>query len=277
MPAKGLRLLPAAVGICVATASFLTACREEDPVRTIANPGATPTMVTTDVDTYVSDSGYIKYHAVTDVWEMYDDTTEPYWRFPEPLIIDILAPGMKPDSHIECDSAIYLTQRRLFRFDGHVIAVNISKDTFLTQQLFWDQTKTEFYTDSFIHIVRSDRILEGYGFVSNEKMTRYTILNPTAILPASELQKDNGDDRHTRQVRDSIDREEHDFYDDPLMRPEPVPASQRNRERQRNNPDIEITSAPSTLSPANRNTDPSFKRGNGSGSSPTTTPDTKRP
>lgn len=218
-----LRLLPAAVTVFAACSVLVTGCREEDPVRTSANQGALPTMVTTDVDTYVSDSGYIKYHAVTDVWEVYDDTSQPYWRFPNPLIIDILEPGMKPHSHIECDSALYQTSRRLFRFDGNVTAINVEKDTFMTPQLFWDQGATEFYTDSFIHIVKADRILEGYGFRSNERMTRYTILRPTAILPVSAFKKDETD-AEVQHNRDSVENVSPSAYD---VRRVPVPASRR--------------------------------------------------
>lgn len=60
---------------------------------------------------------------------------------------------------------------------------NIDGDRFLTQQLFWDQTRQKIYSDSFIHIVRSDRIIEGYGFVSNQNMTAYTVNRPTGIIP----------------------------------------------------------------------------------------------
>lgn len=42
------------------------------------------------------------------------------------------------------------------------------------------------YSDSFIHIVRTDRIIEGYGFESNQNMTRYTVRRPTAILPVEQ-------------------------------------------------------------------------------------------
>lgn len=222
-----LRILPVGVAFTVLCVITATGCREEDPMRTVANQGATPTMVTTDVDTYVSDSGYIKYHAITDIWEVYDDTVNPYWHFPRPLVIDVLEPGLKPHSHIECDSAIYFTSKKLFRFDGDVVAVNINKDTFLTRELYWDQAKTEFYTDSFIHIVKADRILEGYGFRSNERMTEYDIECPTAILPVSAFRKNETQNNRTAEVRDSIDRAEMEEYDDIEYRPVPVPASQR--------------------------------------------------
>ena len=41
------------------------------------------------------------------------------------------------------------------------------------------------YSDSFIHIERSDRIIEGYGFESNEQMTDYVIRRPSGIFPTT--------------------------------------------------------------------------------------------
>ena len=61
--------------------------------------------------------------------------------------------------------------------------VNTLRDSFLTQQLYWNQITKKMYSDSFIHIVRSDRIIEGYGFDSDQSMTSYTVHRPTAILP----------------------------------------------------------------------------------------------
>ena len=75
------------------------------------------------------------------------------------------------------------SRRRLWRLDGNVVMVNVQGDSFLTQQLFWDQQKRKVYSDSFIHIVRTDRIIEGYGFTSNENMTDYTVNRPTGIIP----------------------------------------------------------------------------------------------
>lgn len=189
-----------ATTLVVVCAISTPACSDDD-ARYVANVDSLmPTMTSVNVDTYVSDSGYVKYHAVTPIWDMYDDTSDPYWDFPEGIILDTYNPGMKPNAHVECDSAIYRTARRLFRLDGNVVAVNVEGDTFLTQQLYWDQAKTEFHTDSFIHIVRADRIIEGYGFTSNEQMTQYVVHNPTAIIPASTLRKDRSDSTNTTTV-----------------------------------------------------------------------------
>ena len=66
---------------------------------------------------------------------------------------------------------------------------NLQGDRFLTEQLFWNQSQRKVYSDSFIHIERVDRTLEGIGFVSNEQMTSYTIRRPTAILPTGDMFK----------------------------------------------------------------------------------------
>ena len=69
---------------------------------------------------------------------------------------------------------------------------NVDGDRFLTQQLFWDQNARKVYSDSFIHIERSDRIIEGYGFISNEQMTDYTIRRPSGIFPTSAFASSQG-------------------------------------------------------------------------------------
>ena len=59
-------------------------------------------------------------------------------------------------------------------------------ELFLTQQLFWDQRRNRLYSDSFIHIETPERMLEGHGFESNDRLTKYSIRKPTGIFPVSE-------------------------------------------------------------------------------------------
>lgn len=180
-----MRALPAIAIVAVAAA---TACGDNQRtyVPNIGDGRSTPTMATTDVVTMISDSGYTRYRVATPLWQMFEDCDSPYWRFPHGLELDQYDLSMQPESHIECDSAVYFSQRRLWRLDGRVMMVNTLRDSFLTEQLFWDQLQRRMYSDSFIHIVRTDRIIEGYGFESNQNMTRYTVRRPTAILPVEQ-------------------------------------------------------------------------------------------
>lgn len=186
-----MRLLPIMAAAGWAAAIGFCGCGEENHsyVANIVDGDHTPTMRTFDVNTFISDSGYTRYYITSAVWNMYEDAKEPFWTFPDTLYLEQYDRDMSVNATMRCDSATYWSAKRLWRLDGDVIMVNTAGDSFLTQQVFWDQAKREVRSDSFIHIVRSDRIIEGYGFTSNEPMTAYTVNKPTGIFPVSE--KDN--------------------------------------------------------------------------------------
>ena len=56
--------------------------------RTAVDGNTTPTMVTTDVNSFVSDSGVTRYHLTAPIWYMYDEADEPFWHFPEGLTVE---------------------------------------------------------------------------------------------------------------------------------------------------------------------------------------------
>lgn len=183
---RPLRALPALIAATAALGA-LAACTEErrERVADVNDPENVPTMTTTNVATFISDSGYTRYHITTPVWYVYDEARVPRWTFPDGLFLEKYDDLFRPDATLRCDSAVYFSQKRLWRLDGNVRMRNTAGDRFLTQQLFWDQASRTVYSDSFIHIERSDRVIEGFGFNSNENMTRYTVRRPSGIFPVS--------------------------------------------------------------------------------------------
>lgn len=182
-----MRILPIAI-IVIGLVIWLFIPAKEKQERFVPNAGdgdVTPTMATTDVSTLISDSGYTKYHIIAPLWQMFEDAQEPFWRFPNGLELEQYDLAMNVESTVVCDSAVYFSRKRIWRLDGDVVMVNTQADSFLTQQLFWDQVERKIYSDSFIHIVRTDRTIEGYGFESDQSMLYYTVNRPTAILPAN--------------------------------------------------------------------------------------------
>ncbi len=144
-------------------------------------------MTTHTVTTLISDSGQIRYRVTTDNWLVYDEAQVPMWRFPDGLYLEKFDKDFGIEATVQCDSATYFSQRGLWRLDGNVNILNTVGEKFLSQQVFWDQRLNKVYSDSFIHIERADRTIEGYGFESNDKMTNYRITNPTGIFPASDF------------------------------------------------------------------------------------------
>ena len=185
-----MRLLPlVAAGVAaLLTAGVTTSCKGDAKIDTAeVSAGDVPTMMTRNVETLISDSGVTRYRINTPLWYMYDEVKEPYWKFPDGLNLVKFDNFFRAEATVDADSATYFKNKQVWRLDGNVNISNVMNEKFLTQQLFWDQRGRKLYSDSFIHIERTDRVLEGYGFESNEQMTRYTIKRVSGIFPASEF------------------------------------------------------------------------------------------
>lgn len=177
--------------IAAAIAAIVSGRKEQEKASaTDYDPETTPTMFTSDATSYVSDSGYTRYYIETTQWYVFDEAKEPNWKFPEGLYGEKFDNDMAVIATFECDSAIYLSQPRLWELIGNVRINNELGDRFLTQHLFWNTVDHKMYSDSFIHIEKSDRIIEGYGFVSDERISDYVVNRPSMIIPASELNRD---------------------------------------------------------------------------------------
>lgn len=216
---RPMRMLPlvAVCFIAATTATVVTGCKDNAPVEMgDTNANNVPTMLTRNVETLVSDSGVMRYRIVTPIWYVYDEVDEPYWSFPEGLNLEKFDDFFRQDAKVVADSAVYFKNKQIWRLDGNVNITNVMGEKFVTNQLFWNQRQHKLYSDSFIHIERTDKVLEGYGFDSNEQLTRYTIRNVSGIFPAATFQPggrkaaDNNnddekvDDNDTPQSVDSL-------------------------------------------------------------------------
>ncbi|MBD5322359.1 MAG: LPS export ABC transporter periplasmic protein LptC [Bacteroides sp.] len=203
-----MRVLPMAMLVIAALLSGMTAtsCKDDSKIGTASVGTADiPTMMTRDVETLISDSGVTRYRITTPVWYVYDEVEEPYWKFPEGLNLDKFDNFFRTEATVRADSARYMKRTQVWRLDGNVSITNVMNEKFLTEQLFWDQRTHKLYSDSFIHIERTDRVLEGYGFESNEQLTNYTIKKVSGIFPASEFKARQGaspeDDAEVESVK----------------------------------------------------------------------------
>ena len=161
--------------------------KEQNLLKGNFDPERFATMTTTNVSTLISDSGVVRYKIESPVWYVYDQAKRPRWNFPKGLHLEKYNDMFRVEAEVKCDSAVYFKNEQLWRLDGYVEIVNIAGEKFLTPQLFWDQRHQKLYSDSFIHIERQGRIIEGYGFTSNERMTNYEVLKVMGMFPATDF------------------------------------------------------------------------------------------
>ncbi|MDE6866408.1 MAG: LPS export ABC transporter periplasmic protein LptC [Muribaculaceae bacterium] len=166
------------------------ACREEKKLDVAAglNPEKMATMTTKNVSTLISDSGSVQYKVVSPLWKVYDQVQEPYWLFPEGLYLQQYDKAFNVMATVAADSARYFKDEKLWKLMGRVELTKAPKDLFQSEELYWDQRTNKIYSDSFIHIETATHVLEGIGFISNEKLTEYRVIKPMGIFPVN---KDN--------------------------------------------------------------------------------------
>lgn len=190
----------------LAAVMIATGKKEEENIAPIDyDPETTPTMYTSDATSYVSDSGYTRYYIETTQWFVFDDAKEPNWKFPDGLYGEKFDNDMQVVATFECDSAVYLSSPKIWELSGNVRINNEFGDRFLTQHMFWNTSEHKMYSDSFIHIEKSDRIIEGYGFISDERISDYVVHRPSMIIPASELSRDRSGKEGADSVQAPVD------------------------------------------------------------------------
>ena len=177
-----------AVSAAAALAMLFSGCKEDGKlgVATRIDASKMPSMSTVNVATLISDSGITQYKIVSPLWNVYDEVDTPYWNFPKGIYLQKFDRKFNVIASVAADSAKFFRLQNLWKLDGNVELKKEPGELFLTQQLFWDQRRNRLYSDSFIHIETPERMLEGHGFESNDRLTKYSIRRPTGIFPVSE-------------------------------------------------------------------------------------------
>ncbi|MBQ9575309.1 MAG: LPS export ABC transporter periplasmic protein LptC, partial [Muribaculaceae bacterium] len=169
------RLLYIAITLFMAVSA--TGCKDDATtvVSHATDPEKVPTMTTRDVQTIISDMGYTRYRIVAPLWNMFEEAKLPHWTFPKGLTCEELDDKYNTMSTIKCDSAYFDKGNSLWNLEGNVRITNANGDIVLTDNLTWNQREHRLYSDAFIHIEKQGRIIEGYGYESNEQLTTYQL------------------------------------------------------------------------------------------------------
>lgn len=143
-----------------------------------------PAMITSNVTMLISDSGVIKYRAITPSWYRFgDEAKEPYQYFPDGIEFQQIDTIFSATETILADTAYNWEQKQLWHLINNVRVTSVKGEKFRTNDLYWDMKRHTVYSDSFIHIERFDNIIEGYGFTSTDDFSKYEIKQTSGVFP----------------------------------------------------------------------------------------------
>lgn len=174
--------------------AFLACQERQEHIAPAVNPkDSVSTMVTYGVNMLVSDSGMMKYRIVAECWEVNQAKNPSRWIFEKGLFLEQFDPKFHVEAYIQCDTAYYFDQEKLWELHGRVRVRNIEGLRFSSEELYWDQNKHELYSYKYSRLVTPEREMEGTYFRSDERMTKYTITNSKGSFVKGGVVESEGD------------------------------------------------------------------------------------
>ena len=155
------------------------------------------------VNTLISDSGVIKYRIVAEEWEVNQIKHPSRWIFEKGLFLEQFDLSMHVQSYIQCDTAYYYDQNRLWELRGRVRILTKNGLRFSSEELFWDERTHEIYSNKFSHLITRDKELQGNRFRSDERMTKYSVKMTKGHFDKGEIDKSPRDTMSKAQADSS--------------------------------------------------------------------------
>lgn len=163
-------------------------------------------MTTYGVNTLISDSGVIKYKIVTERWDVNTVKNPSCWTFEKGVFFEQFDEKLHVEAYIQADSAWYYDQKKLWHLRGRVRIRNNNGLLYESEELFWDGLRHELYSNVFSKVTTPERSMEGTYFLSDERMTHYTVSNSKGSFERSDMtgEDTNEEEKEKKSPEDTI-------------------------------------------------------------------------
>jgi LPS export ABC transporter protein LptC len=144
-----------------------------------------PILEAKNFETLLTDSGQVRYSLKAPVLLRFEDEGRNYIEFPEGMELVKFDEKKRIISSITADYAKQFVAEDKWEAKNNVIATNAQGDTLKTEHLIWEEKKEIIYTEDFVRIIRTDQIITGIGFTSDQKLQNWKIKNPKGTIYVS--------------------------------------------------------------------------------------------
>ena len=129
------------------------------------------------INTLLSDSAKVVMHMKA---AKQNDFENGDTEWSEGLFLESFGDEGESRTTFRANYVYYTREENLYRAEGNVIVKNLANgDELNTEELFWNPSDEEFYTEKFVTIKSEDEVHTGEGLRANQDFTSYRILKPT--------------------------------------------------------------------------------------------------
>lgn len=144
-----------------------------------------PILEAKNFETLLTDSGKVQYSLKAPKVLQFQDEGRDYTEFPEGMQMIKFDENKNIISSITANYAKQFVAEDKWEAKNNVIATNAQGDTLKTEHLIWEEKKEIIHTEEFVKIIRTDQIITGIGFTSDEKLQNWKIKNPKGTIYVS--------------------------------------------------------------------------------------------
>lgn len=138
------------------------------------------------VESYLSQEGKLKAKLVAPVMLRSVRDTQ-YLEFPEALHVDFYNDSTEVETWLDSKYGKYFESLRKVYLRDSVVIITINNDTLKCHDLWWDQNKEIFYTDSIAIYHSPDNIVHGgRGMEASQDLKTITFKQPIATMEVKE-------------------------------------------------------------------------------------------
>ena len=202
------------IAIAAFVAMILSGCNDvqEHTAPAIRDRDSASVMTSYGVNTLISDSGVIKYKIITERWDVNTIKNPSRWTFEKGVFFEQFDEKFHVQAYIQADTAWYFDQQKLWHLRGRVKIRNINGLLYESEELYWDGVRHELYSNVFSKVTTPERSMEGTYFLSDERMTHYTVSNSKGSFTREDMTGESKDE----------DKDKKDAKQDTVQAPQPM-------------------------------------------------------
>ena len=189
------------IAIAAFVAMILSGCNDvqEHTAPAIRDRDSASVMTSYGVNTLISDSGVIKYKIITERWDVNTIKNPSRWTFEKGVFFEQFDEKFHVQAYIQADTAWYFDQQKLWHLRGRVKIRNINGLLYESEELYWDGVRHELYSNVFSKVTTPERNMEGTYFLSDERMTHYTVSNSKGSFTREDMTGESKDEDKDKQ------------------------------------------------------------------------------
>ena len=175
------------IAIVSAVAILVVSCSGKMAEADALDLASAPVQSIDDVFAVQTKNGRVVMRMEAGLMDRYDNDSVTYESFPKGMAVYGYTDDGILETIIVSDNARHITRKpgrgadkgEVWEAFGNVVVHNVEKqETMETDTLYWDQSKSEIYTDCYVKMYSPQGFMQGYGMRSDDHAREAILMRP---------------------------------------------------------------------------------------------------